>query len=217
MAILSQPVPDSARRPAPTCPTPWPTWSTACWKRTARQRIPSVRLVGAELEAISEGSRSEHGSAQVTGWQVERASSSQPSISESRFATPRPLPRARATTLPTTSPSSPRPLWGAKPSWSSWTGCLSDPDVRLVTVLAWAGMGKTRLALEAAARQLDRYPDGVYFVSLAPLRSAEAIVPAVAQALGFTFYGAAVAPRQQLLDYLRQKSILLLLTTMSTC
>ena len=69
--------------------------------------------------------------------------------------------------------------------------------------------------LEAAARQMELYPHGVYWLSLAPLRTVEAIVPTVADALGFTFYGAggsdaAVAPRQQLLDYLGQRSALLL-------
>jgi predicted ATPase len=50
----------------------------------------------------------------------------------------------------------------------------------------------------------------VFFVSLAPLQSVDAIVPTVAQALSFTFYEG-VEPQQQLLDYLRQKTMLLIL------
>jgi predicted ATPase/DNA-binding SARP family transcriptional activator len=88
---------------------------------------------------------------------------------------------------------------------------LSDPDVRLVTVLGPGGMGKTRLALEAAQGQVDRFADGVYWASLAPLQTVEAIVPTVAGAMGFPFSEGRVSSRQQLLDYLYRKQMLLLL------
>jgi predicted ATPase len=64
--------------------------------------------------------------------------------------------------------------------------------------------------VEAAKAQEDTFSHGVFFVSLAPLQSVDAIVPTVAQALGFSFYKGA-EPRQQLLDYLRQKSVLLVM------
>jgi len=87
---------------------------------------------------------------------------------------------------------------------------LQDPACRLLTLVGPGGSGKTRLALEAAAAQVDHFAHGVFFVSLAPLDSAEAIVPTVAGALGFSFYEG-VEPRQQLLDYLRQKCMLLIM------
>jgi predicted ATPase/DNA-binding SARP family transcriptional activator len=87
---------------------------------------------------------------------------------------------------------------------------LGDPDCRLLTLVGPGGCGKTRLALKAAEAQLDRYPHGAFFVSLAPLQSVDSIVPAVAEALGFSFYEGG-EPRQQLLDYLRQKTILLIM------
>jgi predicted ATPase len=71
------------------------------------------------------------------------------------------------------------------------------------------GSGKTRLAQEAAASQADNYPHGVYFIALAPLDSVHSVVPTVAEALGFRFYEEG-EPQQQLLDYLRQKRMLIL-------
>ncbi len=95
-------------------------------------------------------------------------------------------------------------------------GCLQSPDCRLLTLVGPGGSGKTRLALEAGAALLDEFEHGVFFVSLSPIQSVEAIVPTVAQAIGFSFHGAAgggteVEPRQQLLDYLRRKRMLLIL------
>lgn len=87
---------------------------------------------------------------------------------------------------------------------------LSDPEIRLLTILSVGGMGKTRLALKAGEAQLERYPHGVYFVSLAPIDANEAIVPTIAEALRFSFSEGA-SPRQQLLDYLREKTVLLIL------
>ncbi|GAG36529.1 unnamed protein product, partial [marine sediment metagenome] len=74
------------------------------------------------------------------------------------------------------------------------------------------GSGKTRLALEAAAARLDAnaHEHGVFFVSLAPIESPDAIVPTVADVVGFRFY-AGGTPEQQLLDYLRQRNLLLIM------
>ena len=56
----------------------------------------------------------------------------------------------------------------------------------LVTLTGPAGSGKTRLALELAARQRDRFADGVWLVELAPLSRPELVADAVAAALGVT-------------------------------
>ncbi|MBD5606135.1 MAG: helix-turn-helix domain-containing protein, partial [Candidatus Eremiobacteraeota bacterium] len=57
---------------------------------------------------------------------------------------------------------------------------------RLVTLLGPGGVGKTRLALEAAQRQLDasRFAGGVWFVDFAPMSSAELVATAIARLLG---------------------------------
>lgn len=92
---------------------------------------------------------------------------------------------------------------------------MQDPGCRLLTLVGPGGSGKTRLALEAAAdllsaSQIGSFDHGVYLVSLAPLQSADDILPAIAQTLGFSFYEGS-EPQDQLLDYLRQKSMLLIM------
>lgn len=55
---------------------------------------------------------------------------------------------------------------------------------RLVTLTGHGGCGKTRLAQQAAADLLDAYPDGVWFVELAPVGEASHLPRAVAAVLG---------------------------------
>jgi predicted ATPase/DNA-binding SARP family transcriptional activator len=118
-------------------------------------------------------------------------------------------------------PAQPTPFVGRRDELADIEARLSEPDCRLLTLVGPGGSGKTRLALQAAAdlvseAQSDRFEHGVYFVPLAPLQSVDAIVPTVAEAIGFRFYvgatgGAGAEPRQQLLDYVRQKSLLLIM------
>src|SRR6266568_2723875 len=90
---------------------------------------------------------------------------------------------------------------------------LEDPDCRLLTLVGPGGAGKTRLALEAAARRVDRYPHGVHFVPLASVSSPEFLTPAVAEAIQFAVDGAhsGFSAQDQLLDYLSERSTLLVL------
>jgi predicted ATPase/transcriptional regulator with XRE-family HTH domain len=87
---------------------------------------------------------------------------------------------------------------------------LADPGCRLLTVSGPGGIGKTRLAIEATARQAARFADGVAFVALASVSAPDLIAPAIADALGFSFYGQA-NPTGQLIDFLQEKALLLVL------
>jgi predicted ATPase/Tfp pilus assembly protein PilF len=87
---------------------------------------------------------------------------------------------------------------------------LDDRDCRLITLTGPGGMGKTRLSLQAAAEKVESFSHGVYFVPLAPLSSPEFIVSTIADALRFSFYSRE-APKVQLLNYLREKALLLVM------
>jgi DNA-binding SARP family transcriptional activator/predicted ATPase len=84
-------------------------------------------------------------------------------------------------------------------------------NYRLLTLIGPGGIGKTRLALQAAAQQLNTFPDGVYFVPLAAVQTADAVPAAIAEALGMTFMANQKSPQVQLIDMVRHKTMLLVL------
>ncbi|HKD97088.1 MAG TPA: LuxR C-terminal-related transcriptional regulator [Micromonosporaceae bacterium] len=59
-------------------------------------------------------------------------------------------------------------------------------EAAVVTVIGTGGVGKTRLAIEAARRLVPGYPDGVWFAELAAIRSVEVAVAEVARLVGVT-------------------------------
>ena len=87
---------------------------------------------------------------------------------------------------------------------------LRDESVRLLTLTGPGGTGKTRLALQAAAEVAEDVPDGVWWVSLAPLRDPALALDAVAKALG-VMEQPGVALEETLADSLAAKRALLLI------
>jgi predicted ATPase/DNA-binding SARP family transcriptional activator len=101
------------------------------------------------------------------------------------------------------------PFVGRAAELETLAGYLNDPNARLITLLGPGGSGKTRLALQAAFRA-DCFYQGAYFVSLAALHSPALLTSAIASALQFSFSGSE-AQETQLLNYLREKEILLVM------
>jgi predicted ATPase/DNA-binding SARP family transcriptional activator len=112
-------------------------------------------------------------------------------------------------------PIQPTPFIGRETELQELTAILADPANRLLTILGPGGIGKTRLAIETARTSRDAFDDGVYFVSLASLDDPELIATPIANALDLSFRQPDQfeedRPDQQLLTYLRDKQLLLVL------
>jgi len=87
---------------------------------------------------------------------------------------------------------------------------LESPKCRLLTLVGPGGVGKTRLAVEAAHQLLPEFPDGVYFVPFAKAISSDEILNTIANVLGLTFKRN-MSPRDALENHLTDRSILIVL------
>jgi predicted ATPase/DNA-binding XRE family transcriptional regulator len=100
------------------------------------------------------------------------------------LAAARPDPGAvTATAWPGGLPRPLTPLIGREATVTEVTGLLVNGGVRLLTLTGPGGVGKTRVALEAAARAAAAFADGVLFVDLAALRDPALVLPAIAMRL----------------------------------
>lgn len=79
---------------------------------------------------------------------------------------------------------------------------------RMVSVTGTGGVGKTRVAIEAAVQLIGEMPDGAWFVNLAPVKEPDLVASTILSALGAT-QTADRAPLQLLLDYLKTRRLLL--------
>ena len=120
-----------------------------------------------------------------------------PAVQASR-ATPSNLP------YPTTA------LVGRRREIEQVQGMLTRPDVRLLTLTGAPGVGKTRLALEAARGLSGPFADGVFFVPLAGLNDAAQVLVAVAHALRLGPSGGQPL-LERLANYLSARQLLLVL------
>jgi len=99
---------------------------------------------------------------------------------------------------------------GRERELSEITSLLEDPRHRLISVLGPGGVGKTRLAIAAAARQRGVFADGIYFVSCVAIHSSETVVITIARELNLALEGPE-DPTVQLLRYLQTKEVLIVL------
>jgi predicted ATPase len=183
-AIMTAELPDLEEL-APDAPIAFVDLVYRMLNRDPQARISSVRHVGAELEDILHGREA-----------------------RGRFQTPVPDSRQRPRH---NLPAQTTPFVGRERELIELARLIQNPAIRLISIIAQGGMGKTRLSLEAAERQIPNFAHGVYCVELAPLSEASSIIPAIANALGYQFQSDGREPKQQLLDYLQGKELLLLL------
>jgi predicted ATPase len=76
------------------------------------------------------------------------------------------------------------PFLGRERELAEVTALLEQADVRLLTLTGPGGTGKTRLAAQAAAALTEHYPNGTWWVPLAPLREPELVLATAAKVLG---------------------------------
>lgn len=179
-SIVSDPIPDLENL-RPDISTDLIDLIYRMLERDPLARVPSVRIVGAELEAIQEG----------------RSTQTPPatrfSIVDSDF-----MFIVKKHNLP----AQVTEFVGREDELAELAKLLQDDSLRLMTIIAPGGMGKTRLSLEAAEGALDYFDDGVYFIELAPLSNSEQIISAIAGSLDVTFQQDGREQKQQILDYL---------------
>jgi predicted ATPase len=87
---------------------------------------------------------------------------------------------------------------------------LGREEVRVVTLIGPGGSGKTRLALHVAGEMLTAFPQGAWLVELAGVNDPDLVPVSVIHALGMTS-SPGFSPIQNLIQYLRDKRLLLLL------
>jgi len=110
---------------------------------------------------------------------------------------------------PTNLPVQPNELIGRERELEEAAALLTN-GLRALTLTGPGGTGKTRLALQLAADVVEEFPDGVFFVSLAPVRDWELVAPTIARTLGLR-----EQPGETVLEtldgYLGDKELLLVL------
>ena len=122
-----------------------------------------------------------------------------------RFVDEAPRTERRVQDLPAQSTS----FVGREEELAEIARLIGEEDVRLLTLTGPGGIGKTRLSVEAAERMRGDYADGVAFVALDGLESAEVVAATVAGALGIR--DADADPLESLVAYLRGRKLLLVL------
>jgi len=118
------------------------------------------------------------------------------------------FPPLRSLGAPTSFPVPVTPLVGRGAELAALRATVARPGIRLVTLTGPGGVGKTRLALAAAAWLHEAFPHGGYFVPLAPVRAAEVMWKAIAASLDVTGDG---PDAEVVTGYLQKRRTLLVL------
>ncbi len=100
------------------------------------------------------------------------------------------------------------PFLGREEELATIGAALADPACRILTLVGPGGMGKTRLAVQAAAQHQARFADSVHQISLVGVSTAERMLSTIGAALGVAGQG---EPLERLVGALRDRQTLLVL------
>lgn len=204
LSIMTRPMP-SLSQFRPDAPSRVVDLISRMLAKEREQRPSSIRLIGAELEAI------------IQGYATPTRLTHTPMAS--RFRTPTPILGELSEMTPVRHNLSPEstPFMGRQEELMEIHKRLMDANCRLLTLLGPGGIGKTRLALQTAFQSLPNYPDGVYFVPLAAVTAPDFLLSAIADSLKLEFFRPTnpqenvPSPKEQLINFLRAKQMLLVM------
>jgi len=144
-----------------------------------------------------------------TGGQADTAAAATDGVVSPLPRPPLPLPPPPAPLSPTGRLPAPATAFvGREAELAKIAELLAEPGCRLLSLLGPGGIGKTRLAIQAAADLAPRFADGAAFVPLAGVADPDLILGAVADALGLSSLVVG-GLRHKLEDYLRHRELLL--------
>lgn len=194
MAIVNKPVPDLQLLRLDV-PVPLADLIYRMLAKRREQRPPSIRLVGAELEAMLE------------------ALSHMVPLDNIAVLSPT---KTTGAALPVRHnlPPENTAFVGRTKELAEVRERLLNESCRLLTILGPGGIGKTRLALQTATQLLSHFADGVYFIPLVAVTSTDFLVATIAEHINYSFYQGNLPAdprhntRAQLLNYLSGKQML---------
>jgi non-specific serine/threonine protein kinase len=202
-AIIGHPVPD-IEAVRPDAPTALIDLVYRMLEKNRQARIPSVRLIGAELEAILRGSTTS----------IQHVVSVEDSTGRFELATTElPILGSDTHRVPNNLPKQPTPFVGREKELEQLQRLLVS-GTSLITLTGSGGIGKSRIAQALAEKQLFQFTDGVYVVPFAGLDSVDDVVPTIAEHIDFIFGSA--DGKADLINYLREKRILLVFDNFET-
>ena len=134
------------------------------------------------------------------------ATPSNPALSNPGNIVPLPIRSASGASIPVPL----TPLVGRDRELAATAALLDDDTIRLLTLTGPGGVGKTRLAVRLVTDLADRFPDGVWFVPLAPVADPGLVLSVIAQSLGVRELGEQPIA-EALAGFLREREALLVL------
>ncbi|GAB5492915.1 MAG: hypothetical protein Phog2KO_31300 [Phototrophicaceae bacterium] len=203
-AIVTHPLPDLEKIRSDV-PTALVDLIYRMLDKNRASRIPSARLIGAELEALIRG-----GSSTLQPVISVEDSTGRFDLETTEFPAPN---KNNHFVAPNNLQHQPTPFVGREDELEKLQELLTG-HASLITLTGPGGIGKSRISVALAEKSLSHYEDGVYNISLDCLESSNNVVNTIGENIGFSFGGG--EPKTELLNYLREKHMLLVLDNFET-